>query len=619
MAQPVRALSPQQYRFGVFTLDARSGELQKHGIPIKLQDRPAQALLALIERQGHLVTRQELRQRLWAEDTFVDFEHSISSAINKARTALNDSAKHPRYIETVGRQGYRFIYPVTPVFAPPPVSIPAVPVITKQKWMRFWAAALAIVVAIGWFAYRQLHETAHSSVRSIAVLPLKNLSSDPQQEFLAEGLTDELITRLASLPGLKVISRTSSMQYKDSKKPLPEIAKELNVDAIVEGSVLRSGGRVRITAEFIHAKDDHHIWAQSYERDQRDVFALQSEVTSAIAASIRLKIAPETKQQLASAGSIDPEAHEDYIRGMHYWGKRTTADFNTAIEYFESAIKRDPHYAAAYAGMANTYALMGGYSFEPQGPYIEKARHAAQRALELDPRSADAHVALAVIAQNYDWDWPKAESEYRRAIQLDPNNATAHQWYAELLSYHGRFEEALAESAKAEALDPLSLVIQTDRAVILLYARQYPRAIEQFKAVLAKDPLYARAHLIQFPYIESGQPDVALRDAERFYKEVRNRATEGQLGYALARKGNLAAARSILKNLQQTADANTDPSAILSVQLGLNDRDGAIASLERAYGLHSNVISTLKVNPMYDPLRGDPRFAELIKRVRLAN
>lgn len=620
MAQPAQALSPQQYRFGVFTLDARSGELHKHGIPIKLQDRPARALLALIERQGELVTRQELRQLLWAEDTFVDFEHSISSAINKARTALNDSAKHPRYIETVGRQGYRFIYPATPVYeAEVAVPTAGLPFVTRQKWIWFWAATLVVAVAIGWFAYRQLHEKTHSSVRSIAVLPLKNLSNDPEQEFLAEGLTDELITRLASLPGLKVISRTSSMQYKDSKKPLPEIAKELNVDAIVEGSVLRSAGRVRITAEFIHAKDDHHIWAQSYERNQRDIFALQSEVTSAIAESIQLKIAPETRQQLASVGAIDPEAHEEYIRGMQYWGKRTLADFNTALECFQSAIKRDPNYAAAYAGLANTYALMGGYSYEAQGPYIVKARQAAQRALELDPRLADAHVALAVIAQNYDWDWPKAESEYRRAIELDANNATAHHWYAEFLSYHGRFEEALAESAEAEALDPLSLVIQTDRAAILFYARQYARSIEQFKAVLAKDPLYARGHMIQYPYIESGQFEVALRDAQQYYEAVRTRATKGQLGYALARKGDVHAAQSILKDLEQTADATTDPAAELSVQLGLNDRDGAMKSLEHAYESHSNVISTLKVNPMYDPLRGDPRFAQLMKRVGLAN
>ncbi|HWK31210.1 MAG TPA: winged helix-turn-helix domain-containing protein, partial [Terriglobales bacterium] len=297
-------------------LDAHSGDLHKHGIPIKLQDRPAQALLALVERQGELVTRQEIRQRLWAEDTFVDFEHSISSAINKARAALNDSAKHPRYIETVGRQGYRFIYPVTPVYAatsPEPAAARS-PQHGMNRW-TFFAAALAIVaIAIGGFKYWQMRENAHASVRSIAVLPLKNLSNDPEQEFLAEGLTDELITRLASLQGLKVISWTSSMQYKDSKKPLPQIARELDVDAVVEGTVLRSGQRVRITAQLIHARDDHHIWAESYERDQRDILAVQNEVTSAIADSIQLKIAPATRQELAIKRAIDPEAHEDYMR-----------------------------------------------------------------------------------------------------------------------------------------------------------------------------------------------------------------------------------------------------------------------------------------------------------------
>ena len=620
MAQPVSALSPQQYRFGVFTLDTRSGELHKHGIPIKLQDRPAQALLALIERQGQLVTRQELRQRLWAEDTFVDFEHSISSAINKARTALNDSAKHPRYVETVGRQGYRFIYPVTPVYeaatevATPKAGLPAA---TQRKWIRFWAAAMVMAVAIGWFAYRQLHENAHASVRSIAVLPLKNLSSDPEQEFLAEGLTDELITRLASLPGLKVISRTSSMQYKDSKKPLPQIAKELNVDAIVEGSVLRSGGRVRITAEFIHAKDDHHIWAQSYERDQRDIFAVQSEVTSAIAESIQLKIAPATQQRLATARSIDPQAHEDYLRGKHYWSKRSPEDFNRAIDYYQRAIARQPDYAAAYAGLANTYALMGGYSLVAQGPFIEKARAAANQALSLDPRSPDAHVALAVIAQNYDWDWSRAENEYRRAIELDPNNATAHHWYGEFLSYRGRFHEAFEEIGRAEQLDPLSLIIKADKGATFMFARQYPQAIEQFKAVLAQEPLYGRAHIIQYAYVLNGQFDEALRDAEELRRANDSRAAEAGEGYVLARKGDTAAARAILKDLQAKGDPGDDPIALLMVQLALNDKDAAFASLERAYELHSTAIATLKVHPVFDPLRKDPRFTDLLKRVGL--
>jgi TolB-like protein/DNA-binding winged helix-turn-helix (wHTH) protein/Tfp pilus assembly protein PilF len=602
----------------VFNLDARSGDLRKHGIPIKLQDLPAQALLALIERQGELVTREELRQRLWAEGTFVDFEHSISSAINKVRTALNDSAKHPRYIETVGRQGYRFIYPATPVYSGPATAAPPTAVsIANRTWIRFWAAMALVAITVGGFAYWRIRENSHSSVRAIAVLPLKNLSSDPEQEFLAEGLTDELITRLASLPGLKVISRTSSMQYKDSKKPLPQIAKELNVDAIVEGSVLRVDERVRITAELIHATDDHHIWAQSYERDQRDIFAVQSEVTSAIAESIQLKIAPETQQQLAAARTIDPQAHEDYLRGKHYWSKRSPDDFSHAIDYFQRAIAREPNYAAAYAGLANTYALVGGYSLVAQGPFIEKARAAANQAVVIDPKLPDAHVALAVIAQNYDWDWKRAESEYRQAIELDPNNATAHHWYAEFLSFQGRFDEAFTEIAKAEALDPLSLIIKTDKGAIYLFARQYPQAIEQFNSVLAKEPLYGRAHLISLAYVENGQFDEALRDAQRFRKELPSMASESQEGYVYGRKGDLRAARAILKDLERQDDEQNDPLAILTVQIALHEKEAAFVTLERAYQLHSNAITSLKVNPMYDPLRKDPRFAELLKRVGL--
>jgi TolB-like protein/DNA-binding winged helix-turn-helix (wHTH) protein/lipoprotein NlpI len=605
---------PREYRFGVFTLDARTGDLRKHGIPIKLQDLPAQALLALIERQGELVSREELRRKLWAEGTFVDFEHSISSAINKVRTALNDSAKHPRYIETVGRQGYRFIYPVTPVFAPqaPRKSAPEIP---TYRWTRFWVAVLVVGITIGGVAYWKIHENSHSSVRSIAVLPLKNLSTDPEQEFFSEGLTDELITRLASLQGLRVISRTSSMQYKDSKKTLPEIAQELHVDAILEGSVQRSGGRIRVTAELIHAVDDHHIWAQSYERDQRDIFEVQNEVTSAIAESIRLKIAPATKEKLAAARPVAPQAHDDYLRGKFYWSKRTVPDFHSAVDYFQRAITREPRYAAAYAGIANTYALVGGYSLTAQGPFIDKARAAANRALEIDPNLADAHVALAVIAQNYDWDWRKAEAEYKRAIELDPNHATAHHWYAEFLSFHGRFEEAFAEIARAEQLDPLSLIIQTDRGAILLYARQYKRAIEQFKSVIAKDAMFPRSHLIQFAYVESGQFDEALRDAEMVRKADDSVSARASVAYVLARKGETRKARALLRDIERRDDPQTDPQAILIIQLGLKDWEGAFDTFERAYDTHSNAMSTLKVNPVYDPLRNDPRFADLMKRV----
>jgi TolB-like protein/DNA-binding winged helix-turn-helix (wHTH) protein/lipoprotein NlpI len=605
---------PREYRFGVFTLDARTGDLRKHGIPIKLQDLPAQALLALIKRQGELVSREELRRKLWAEGTFVDFEHSISSAINKVRTALNDSAKHPRYIETVGRQGYRFIYPVTPVFAPqaPRKSAPEIP---TYRWTRFWVAVLVVGITIGGVAYWKIHENSHSSVRSIAVLPLKNLSTDPEQEFFSEGLTDELITRLASLQGLRVISRTSSMQYKDSKKTLPEIAQELHVDAILEGSVQRSGGRIRVTAELIHAVDDHHIWAQSYERDQRDIFEVQNEVTSAIAESIRLKIAPATKEKLAAARPVAPQAHDDYLRGKFYWSKRTVPDFHSAVDYFQRAITREPRYAAAYAGIANTYALVGGYSLTAQGPFIDKARAAANRALEIDPNLADAHVALAVIAQNYDWDWRKAEAEYKRAIELDPNHATAHHWYAEFLSFHGRFEEAFAEIARAEQLDPLSLIIQTDRGAILLYARQYKRAIEQFKSVIAKDAMFPRSHLIQFAYVESGQFDEALRDAEMVRKADDSVSARASVAYVLARKGETRKARALLRDIERRDDPQTDPQAILIIQLGLKDWEGAFDTFERAYDTHSNAMSTLKVNPVYDPLRNDPRFADLMKRV----
>jgi TolB-like protein/DNA-binding winged helix-turn-helix (wHTH) protein/Flp pilus assembly protein TadD len=616
MAQHALAL-PQQYRFGVFTLDLRSGELHKHGVRMKLQERPRQALLALLERPGEVVTRQELRDRLWPSDTYVDFEHGISSAMNKARAALSDSAQTPRYIETVGRLGYRFIYPVTPVFAP--VQAPQIiENATPRTWrMSRWAVVAIVLFAIGCgLAYWYGKNAEHSSVRSIAVLPLKNLSADAEQEFFSEGLTDELITRLATLRGLRVISRTSIMQYKNTNKPLPQIAKELNVDAVVEGTVQRYGTRIRINAQLVHAIDDHHIWAQSYDREQRDILNLQNEVTNAIAESIKLSIAPDTKERLANARPVDPQAHEDYLRAKYHWSMRRVPDFWSSISFYESAIARDPTYALAYAGLANSYAMLGGYSLSSQSQFIPKARAAANKALELDPNLSDAHLALAVMAQNYDWDWAAAEKEYLRAIQLDPNNATAHHWYAEFLSLQGKFGHAVAEIDRAEELDPLSLIIRCDKGAIYLYARRYKDAIAAFQSVLQRDPSFPRAHLIQHAYMESGNFDAALADAEKADAggETWSRAS---LGYALARKGERKRAREILGRLMAADRPDVDPAGVLYIQIALGDRNAAFASLERAVQRHSMILPSLRVNPVFDPLRDDPRFQSTLKRLGL--
>jgi TolB-like protein/DNA-binding winged helix-turn-helix (wHTH) protein/Tfp pilus assembly protein PilF len=609
------------YQFGPYVVDARACELRKHGYRIKLQERPFQLLLALVERPGELITREELRQRLWPDGTFVDFDHNISSAVNKLRAALNDSARHPHYIETAGRRGYRFLYPVTPVKPPSVSKIPVPPESSLKARRQIVTVALLGLLFIGFgvlFLVRRYLAPNKGQIRSIAVLPLKNLSSDPEQEYFSEGLTDELITRLASLQGLRVISSTSTMQYKNSNKPLLIIAKELNVDAVVEGSILRGGGRVRITAQLIEASTDRHIWAESYDRDQRDILTLQNEVTREIAEKIKLNLDPVARGRLSVAHQVDPIAHEEYLRGRHAWSKRTAAGFREAISHFEAAIAHDPAYARAYAGLADCYGLMSGYTLEPQSEYIPKARAAALKALELDPNLAEAHTSLALIAQNYDWDWQTAEREYRRAIELDPNYATAHHWFGECLAFLGRFQEAESEMERARQLDPLSLIIEADHGAILYYARQYDRAIEQFRAVQARDPYFPRAHMIEMAYVQKSMFKEALADAVVNEKTGYSPWTSGVLAIIYGRAGRSADAhREIEKVKRLRRQRNIDPAPLVYAAVGMEDKDAAFSALEQAYLWHSTVLSNLKVDPLYDPLRGDPRFQDLMHRIGL--
>jgi len=613
------AESKSKYQFGAFTADARSCELRKQGTKIKLQERPFELLLALVERPGDLVTREELRQRLWPDGTFVDFDHSISSAVNKLRAALNDSARHPHYIETAGRRGYRFLYPVT-LAKPSAAQRPAAAEEAAGTGRRRVTAVALAAVLLFTATYVLVHKrvAGEGTIRSIVVLPLKNLSSDPEQEFFSEGLTDELITRLASLQGLRVISRTSAMHYKDSAKPLPVIAKELNVDAVVEGSVLRAGDRVRITAQLIDARTDQHLWAESFERDQRDVLTLQNEVTREIADKIKLTVDPAARERLATAKPVDPDAHEEYLRGRYYWSKRTGDDLKTAIRHFESAIEHDPNYARAYAGMADCYGLLGGYTLIRQSGFMAKARAAGLKALALDPELAEAHTSLALVAQNYDWDWQTAEKEYRRAIELDPNYATAHHWYAEFLSYLGRFREAEVEIERARKLDPLALVIATDHAVILYYARQYDRSIEEFREVIAKDPSFSRAHMIELPYVEKGMFAEALADSAALQRG--SPWGMANLVYIYGRAGERKLALRENERLRRlTSSRHFDPAAQIYAAIGIGDKELAFQKLEEAYVVHSNGLTSLKVNPAYDPLRGDPRYQDLMRRVGLSH
>jgi TolB-like protein/DNA-binding winged helix-turn-helix (wHTH) protein/Tfp pilus assembly protein PilF len=618
----------QQIRFGVYKVDVRAGEITKHDTRIRLQDRPFQILVALLNHPGEVVTREELRQQLWADGTFVDFDHSISSAINKLRTALGDTAANPKFIDTVGRRGYRFIYPIetieTPAKTPAPIPSPApiVPIARAQHlrsipWLWI-AVALAVVIGAG-AAYRLLAPPTDAPIRSIAVLPLKNLSNSADEEFFSEGLTDELITKLASLEGIRVISRTSVMHYKDTQKTLPEIARELHVDGVIEGSVLRVGDRVRITVQLVEGASDRHLWASSYEREERDILNLQNEVTRQIADNIKLTLNPDARKRLETSKNIDPQALENYLRGRYYWNKRSVPDLRTAVTYFEKAISIEPRYAKAYAGLADSYALVAAYTLEPPRDNVEKARTAALEALLLDPQLAETHTSLALIYQNYDWNWQQAEAEYREAIALDQNYATAHHWYAELLSDLGRFDESRAEYARARQLDPLSLIIRVDDAVGLYYAHDYEAALKEFRAVQAIDPNYPRAHLISSVLAEQGRFEEAIADAEKMPNEtgIWKQATLANL---YARAGRKADAQQIFTYLEdyfhRQPQLNPAPMVFACIGMGFNNE--AIVWLQKAHRLRSTIMTTLQVDPSFDPLRSDPRFQDLLRRHGLA-
>ncbi len=624
--------------FADFVVDQRAGELRKGGVKVRLQEQPFRVLAALLESSGEVVTREELRTRLWPADTFVDFDHRLAAAVNKIRDALEDSAQSPKFIETVGRRGYRFLIPVercerlaeangdsqTQDAAEPPVTAPAA---SGINWVRiaFAAGALAVLLVVGFLVlHRWVRPGATSSaaprISSIAVLPLENLSNDPEQQYFVEGMTDEITTDLAKLPGIRVISRTSAMQYKDTHKTMPQIARELNVDAVVEGTVLRVGNRVRIRTQLIYAPADRHLWAQAYERDLKDVLTLQANLARDIASEIQLKLTSQQQANLAVVHSVDPEAHELYLKGRYFWNKRDQAGFTKSLDYFQQAIAKDPAYAAAYAGLADSYALSGGFNIIPVEQAMPRAQAAAEKALQLDSNLAAAHASLGLLAPFNNWNWADAERHYLRAIELDPNYATAHHWYAEgYLMPVGRADEAIAEIRKAQELDPLSAVIATDLGKELYFVRRYDDALVELRRALELDPNFVSAHnWISDTLLEKRMYSDAIAELEKTKPFREERVYVRQTAYLYARIGQRAQARAALaKSLQLSKGKQVSSGAIALTYAALGDKDESFQWLEKACTERSSFMTSLKYWTVFDPLRGDPRFADLLRRVSL--
>jgi len=597
-------------RFGVFEVDLRGGELRKYGLRIKLQEQPFQVLVMLLEHAGEVVSREELQKKLWPADTFVDFDHGLNKAINKIREALGDSAGSPRFVETVARRGYRFLAEVKvadaivahdagslsqilPMATVPSLPDPAVKRATPNHYLPSLGMKISILVAVALMAVPaawmlRFRNRPPPAIRSLAVLPLDSLSSDASQDYFADGMTDELITDLGQISALRVISRTSVMRYKRVREPLPQIARELGVDAIVEGTVLRSDNRVRITAQLIEAPADKHLWAQSYEGDLLDTLALQNKVARAIADQVRINLTPREQSILKTARTVNPEAYEDYLKGRYFWNKRTGEGLKKATEYFNDAIEKDPTFGQAYAGLADSYALLGNGDFAVASPReaYPKAKAAATKALELDNSLGEAHTSLAFCLGLFEWNWDAAEKEYLRAIALNPGYATAHQWYALQLSLLGRFDEAIAEMRKAESLDPLSLIISANMADVLFAAHRYDEAIQQSRKAIDMDPNFAISHY------ELGQALAQKKMYNAAIAELQkaNELSGGDttciavLAYAYAASGRADEALKLLNELKSRPNHCFSYAVHEAlIYASLYDKDQAMALLEKAY------------------------------------
>ena len=627
----------RRVRFGAFEVDLHSGELRKHGLKAKLQDHPFQILALLLEHPGDLVTREELRRKLWPADTFVDFDVGLNTAIKRLRDALGDTAERPRYVETLPRRGYRFIGSIEQAATPAapgtsasePLVEPAVNAAPRRR-MNNWtlaAAGLGVAVAlffglratVRWEKGKAAPST--SQIRSLAVLPLENLTGDPSQEYFSDGMTEALITDLGKIGELRVISRTSVMRYKGTKKSLQEIARELQVDALVEGTVARSGDHVRITANLVQASPEKHLWADSFERNLRDVLELQDDASRAIANGIQIRLTPQEQVRLAGAHSVNPEAYEAYLEGRYFWEKLWPGGGQKASDYFKLAIEKDPTWALPYSGLADSYLMVGGNTALPN-EFCRKAKDAALEALKKDDEAAETHALLADVEFWCDWDWTVAEREVRRAIELNPNFARAHSSYGRYLWAMGRTEEGLAETKRAVELDPLSLRIRWDRWLLLYLAGQYDGAAEQCRKMQEIDPNNSLGHLyFGDVYVQKGDLAQAISELQEAMKlsEGRNNRAIAHLAYAYALADRRNDAQSLLAKLKEISKLRyVHPDLVAAVYAGLGQKEDAFAWLEKAYQVHSRDLLELKDDPHFASLRLDPRFADLVRRVRLS-
>jgi TolB-like protein/DNA-binding winged helix-turn-helix (wHTH) protein len=606
-------------RFGIFEVDLASGELRKEGVRIRLQEQPFQVLIALIERPREVVSREDLQKRLWPSDVVVDFDRGLNKAINRLREALEDDADDPRFIETLPQRGYRFLADVE-VAAPAspsgstPVAGRASPLIDRRGLLAVFGGLTAVPILI--FGYRRLIGRP-PEIKSIAVMPLENLSGNIDQEYFSDGMTDELIGELARIGSLRVISRTSMMQYKRSaRKSLPEIARELNVDAILEGTVAQSDGKVRITAQLIRAQDDRHLWSERYERNLTDILALQSEVARTIANQIEIKLTPQEEKHLTRTRPVHPEAYELFLKGNFFvhQGIRGTA---RSIEFFHRAIELDPAQAEAYAGLAEALCFAAIFGLYPSAKAYPEARVAALKALELDESNAAAHDALADVKQGYDWDLAGAQVEFKRALTLNPSNLLTRVRYAESLTRLKKYEEAIQETARNLAWDPVSPICHVSRSMIFFRARRYDESIRASQQALDLDPSNVNALWWQgVSYAGKQDFPKSITALTKALSIAGGPLFRGYLGFVYGRAGERDKAFVIIRELTMLSNQRfVSPVDFALVYAGLGDADSTFQWLEKAYQAREGRFELASL--YYDGLHSDPRYADLVRRVGL--
>ena len=597
------------YQFGTFTIDARTGELSREGRRTPLRDQSVQLLLALLEHPGELIAREELAGRLWAAGTFVDFDRGLNKAINHLREALADSAEQPHFIETLPRKGYRFIAPVTcigedaeaaPQTEPPRAS-------SRRRWILpaivlTAGIAIAIAAGIGWVRQRA---STRPWIAALAVLPLEQLSDDAEQQYFADGLTDALITDLAKMGSTRITSRTSVMQYRGTKKSVKEIGRELNVDAVVEGTVTYAGNRVRVTAQLIQVSTDMHLWADAYERDVSSILDLQRSLATDIARRINAFVKP-----LDRAPIVKAEAYGLYLKARYAFYKYTSRGWQEAIEHYSKAIEQDPEFAAAYSGLSETYLVAGAYGAVPTEEALTRGKAAAAKALQLDETLARAHYALATAYTWYDWNWADADREFRRGLELSPNDALGRNWHGGYLTLLGRHEEAIAEHQRALELDPLSAIINANLARALYRARRYDDAIAQARKALELDSGFALALF----WLEGSLRHKGLFDEAVALRQSLATPEQAQLiARTFQREGFAAILRESGKTFEKSGALVT--AARCYAQSG--DKSQAMALLESCAQRRCSDFVSLNVEPDFDELRTDPRFQKLIRQIGL--